>query len=349
MLNVFIWIVAGLLGIQLLLLFSLMLWKQRTINHENKVNSLLDSLKPEFQQYLAGTRVSEPSLPDNKKMQVAVIERILDEANSFATGSAEKKRLDYLAEKYLAPYYRIVLKNGSWAERINALYFIEDFKIFSLREETYQHILKLKKKDEEFRQCLRACMTLQEERLIQFVFEDENLSVGLLKELLARLNDDLIKRILAMVQTNEKVAENVLFAVIAFSGEHKNELFFPYVEEKLQDGRKEVRLKAMNSLCNYQKVSDSSILTPFFSSIHWEERMYAAKLVGACKLKEHTQTLLNLLSDSEWWVRFAGAENIKEFPEGENLLKQVAFWDEDAYSRDIAKHMLTRIGGKAHG
>ncbi|MDN7242453.1 HEAT repeat domain-containing protein [Planococcus sp. N028] len=348
MIMVFVWLVVGLLGIQLLLLLSLTSWKYKTIKHEQKISALQNSLKPQFIEYIEGKRSSEPDLPKSKKMQVAVMECMLDEFHTTVNGKLEKEKLNDLAEKYLASHYRYILKNGKWAERINALYFIEDFNLFSLREDTYRHFVKLKKKDEEFRQCLRTCTTLQDERMITVIFENNSLSVGLLKEMLARLNDDLLRKTLVMGQEREKIADNVLFAVIAFSGEHKNEIFFPVVEKRLRDERKEVRLKAMNSLCNYKKISDPSILPAFFDSVHWEERMYAAKLVGACKLTKYTRILVNLLSDSEWWVRFAAAENITEFPEGETLLKQVTFWDEDAYSRDIAKHVLTRKGGETY-
>ncbi|TWT00486.1 HEAT repeat domain-containing protein [Planomicrobium sp. CPCC 101079] len=345
MLDLFIWIVAGLLAAQLLILFCLIFWKARAIGYENKVNESLNSLKPQYIEYIKGERPSEPSLPKSKSMQVMVMERMLDEFYSGNYGDLEERKLNQLAEKYLAAHYRRTLKKGGWAERINALYFIEDFYLLSLREDAYHHFLKLKRQDEEFRQCLRVCASLQEERILPVIVEKEGLSTGFIKELLFRLNEILMWKILEKIENKDDIAENVVFAFITFNGEQKNEPFFSFVEKKIYDERKEVRLKAMNSLCNYGKVSDPLILDPFFASEYWEERMYAAKLAGACYLPQYTQTLLELLSDAVWWVRFAAAENIKNFPDGEALLRQVALWDEDAYSRDIAKHMLTRRGG----
>ncbi|PSL40116.1 HEAT repeat protein [Planomicrobium soli] len=345
MLELFIWLVVGLLGAQLLILFCLILWKARTISHENNIDEIINSLKPQFIDYLEGRRPSEPNLPKSKNTQAVIMEKMLDEFYSDSYGNLEERKLNQLAEKYLAAHYRKTLKRGTWAERINALYFIEDFYLVSLREDAYQHFLKLKKQDEEFRQCLRVCASLQEERILPVITEKEGLSTGFIKELLFRLNESLMGKILEKIENNNDIAENVLFAFITFNGEQKNEPFFSFVENKIFDERKEVRLKALNSLCNYGKVSNPSILDAFFTSSYWEERMYAAKLTGACSLPQYKQALLELLSDPVWWVRFAAAENIKTFPDGEALLRQVALWDEDAYSRDIAKHMLTRKGG----
>ncbi|TWT27121.1 HEAT repeat domain-containing protein [Planomicrobium sp. CPCC 101110] len=345
MLELFVWIVVGLLAVQLFILFCLILWKAKAISHENKINEALNSLKPQYIEYIEGNRPAEPSLPRGKSIQTMVMEKMLDEFYSSNDGDLEERKLNQLAEKYLSAHYRRTLKRGSWAERINALYFIEDFYLLSLREDAYRHFLKLKKQDEEFRQCLRVCASLQEDRILPVIVEKEGLSTGFIKELLFRLNEVLMWEILEIIEDKADIAENVLFAFITFNGEQKNEPFFSFVEKKIYDERKEVRLKAMNSLCNYGKISDSSILDPFFGSEYWEERMYAAKLAGACNLPQYKQTLLELLSDAVWWVRFSAAENIQTFPDGETLLRHVALWDEDAYSRDIAKHMLTRKGG----
>jgi len=104
-------------------------------------------------------------------------------------------------------------------------------------------------------------------------------------------------------------------------------------------------LKAMSSLCHYKKMSNPAILSHFFDSEHWQERMYAAKLTGACHFDQYTPHLIYLLSDNVWWVRFAGAENIKIFKDGNKVLEQVSTDHADSYARDIAKHMLTREGG----
>lgn len=345
MIDIFMWVVLGLLGIQLLILVMLVGWKMKNLAAENDIKEKLETLKPQFREYIEGIQRVEPVLPAAGKGQFKVMEKMLDEFSTEDFQEEQKARIYLLAENHLAEQYRSTLKKGQWAERINALYFIEDFRLFSLKEDVYQHFLKISKRDEEFRQCIRVCATLQESRLMEKAIRNKDLSFGMIKELLYRLDEELLKATLERIQSKEDISENMLYAFITYSGEHQIDMVFPFVEKKLRDERKEVRLKAMNSLCHYRKITDPSILSAFFRSEYWEERMYAAKLTGACRLEQHKEKLVDLLSDNIWWVRFAGAENIKVFKDGNTLLEQVAADHADAYARDIAKHMLTREGG----
>lgn len=344
MIAIFIWIVFILLGIQLLILGLLIGWKMKTIAAEKKVKEQLETLKPHFQRYIEGLQLDEPALPAGRQKHFKLMETMLAEFMDASLTEEEAGKVYALAETHLSEYYRQVLKKGAWAERVNVLYFIEDFRLFSLKEDVYQHFLKITKRDEEFRQCIRTCATLQEERLMQIAIESKGLSFGMIKELLFRLDEDLLKATLEGIQAKEDISENMLYAFISFSGEHRIEMLFPLVENKLRDERKEVRLKAMSSLCHYKKMKDPSILKDFFVSEDWEERMYAAKLTGACQLEQYKKNLTELLSDSVWWVRFAGAENLKVFKDGNALLEYAAKAHPDAYAKDIARHMLTREG-----
>ncbi|WP_142830351.1 hypothetical protein [Planococcus soli] len=344
MIEIFIWVVFSLLGIQLLILALLIGWKMKNLARENEIRKMMVILKPQFEQYIKGTQQAEPSLPAAKRNRFKLMERMLDEFLAEDLQEEQKTAIHILADKHLAEHYRRTLKKGNWAERINALYFIEDFRLFSLKEDVYQHFAKIGKRDEEFRQCIRVCATLQEVRLMDAAVESKDLSFGMIKELLYRLDEDLLKMTLGRMQSKEDISENMLYAFISFSGEHQIDMIFPFVEKKLLDERKEVRLKAMSSLCNYKKMTDPAILSGFFDSKHWQERMYAAKLTGACHFEQYKPNLIYLLSDNIWWVRFAGAENLKVFRGGNHVLEQVSTDHADAYARDIAKHMLTREG-----
>jgi len=345
MIELFIWVVFGLLGIQLLILALLIVWKKKKLAIEHTIKETMETLKPQFRLYIEGSHAVEPVLSAAKKSQFKLMEKMLDDFAAENFQEEQKARIQLLAKKYLTENYRHTLKKGQWAERVNALYFIEDFKLFSLKEDVYQHFMKISKRDEEFRQCMRTCATLQEVRLMDTAIESKDLSFGMIKELLYRLDEELLKMTLERMQLKEDISENMLYAFISFSGEHQIDMIFPFVEKKLRDERKEVRLKAMSSLCHYKKMMDPSILSDFFDSEHWQERMYAAKLTGACRFEQYQPHLIYLLADNVWWVRFAGAENLKFFEGGNMVLEQVASDHADAYARDIARHMLTREGG----
>ncbi|HSI67937.1 MAG TPA: HEAT repeat domain-containing protein [Planococcus sp. (in: firmicutes)] len=346
MLLVFIWIVVVLLGLQLMLLALVITSKIRSLRREGVVEEQIEAKSSHFIAYIEGTTDSAPELDIGLKWRNSVVEGILDRISSSFEEETAKKRLSELAEKYLSSHYRSTLKRGKWADRINALYFIEDFYMSSLREDVFVHFQSLKKQDEEFRQCLLTATSLQESRLLNDILENESISTGLIKEILFRLDDTFLEEMMRRIESDAVTSEKVLFAFITFLGEQKNLRFYPFIEGKLFDERKEVRLKAMNSLSNFEEFSNPHLLAPFFTSEDWEERMYAAKIAGACGLTQYQSSMVELFSDSVWWVRFSAADNIYKFQEGDALLAQVSHKHSDDYARDIAKHMLTRRGGR---
>ena len=342
MTSFFVWVIGILLMLQFILLTGLAGWKTVMIRNETKINAEIFRLQPQYKEYVAGSLLSHPDAPAKNRFQAATVERLLESLVHTDTSAQYGKRITELAHLHLSDRYRTVLNKGTWAERINCLYFIEDFKMVELREELYVHYKGLHKRDEEYRQCLRAAAVLEEGRISGALFAEPPLSFGFIKELLVRMDAKMLSDLAGHIESRKKVPQNLLFAFITFNGEQKNEVFFPFVEKMIHDERKEVRIKAMKSLCDYEKISNPSMLAGFFKSVFWEERMYAAKLAGACKLDEYKKPMALLFSDPVWWVRFAAADNIYGLEGGSLLLKDIAATSSDAYARDIAKHMLTR-------
>lgn len=344
MASFFVWLIGILLMVQFILLIGLAGWKTVMIRNENTINAEITRLQPQYEDYVSGSLLSQPDAPAKNRFQTAAVERLLENMVHADANALNGKRITELAQLRLSERYKVVMKKGTWAERINCLYFIEDFKMVELREELYMHYKGLHKRDEEYRQCLRAAAVLGEGRISEALFTEPPLSIGFIKELLVRMDAELLSDLAGHIESRKEVPQNLLFAFITFNGEQKNEAFFPFVEQMIHDERKEVRIKAMKSLCDYEKISNPSMLAGFFKSVFWEERMYAAKLAGACKLDEYKKPMALLFTDPVWWVRFAAADNIYGLEGGSNLLKDIAATSNDAYARDIAKHMLTRKG-----
>ncbi|WP_088009495.1 HEAT repeat domain-containing protein [Indiicoccus explosivorum] len=341
----FIGLVIGLAAIQLLLLVYLVLWKKRTLGTENRKAAMLEELKPDFLTYLEGGE-EEPAMPENEKLRTAVLEGLLSELVADQKDERFRGKISSTAERHLAAVYKKRLTAGTWAERVNALYFIEDFRIHSLRRLVFSRLEQLPADDEECRQSLRVCTALQEPDVIGFLISrQESFSTGLLKELLRRFDEPLLHEVKRRLEADDGETENLMLAFLTTCGEQQSAPFFLFVEGKLADRRKEVRLKALRSLVSYGRLSDPALIAPFFSSEHWEERMYAAKITGACGLGGYRDALLSLFSDPVWWVRFSAADNALKFETGPALLTRIAEQHEDPFARDIARHMVTRKGG----
>lgn len=345
MVGFFIWVVGILFVSQLLILLQLIGWKTSQLKKQERIAAEITRLRPELQRTMRGELEEIPIITLTGSARTEAAESILDELNHVYEGEDALQAIRRVAEEYLTEPYKKILKRSSWADRINTLYFIDDFSMMSLKEEVYAHLLKRKKRDEEYRQCLRNSISFGDGRVLSHLFNEPLLSVVFLKELLLRMDANLLAATEEMLETDREEHQNMLFAFITVNGELNNSAYFPFVEKMLEDPREEVRIKAMKSLCSYREFTAFALLERFSQSSSWQERMYSAKLIGACKLEGFRGTLTKLISDKVWWVRFAAAENITQLDGGEELLRRIHTASDDAYARDIAAHMLVRKGG----
>ena len=339
----------GLLVTQLVVLGYIIQKKTRERRFEEKVERLFSKNLPAYLSYITGEETYEPRLPKSQTLKREVLERLLNEVGGKTSDPDQHARIQEIAELHLSDVYRRSLVRDQWAERVNTLYFIQDFHMKNLNDAVWTHLQKLKQKDEEYRQALRVLAGFQDERVVDFLIREEGLSFGFAKELVRRVSADSHRRLASHFgEAGDEKAAPLEEAFLIHCGEAGLYEFLSFVESKLEDERLEMRIKAFKSLCNYQYISDSSVIPAFFRSTYWEERMYAARLTGIMNLEEFMDPLKRLAGDSIWWVRFAACEAIGMFSDGEAVLKDMAESHEDSYARDMALQTLTMKGGQAN-
>ncbi|TFE01651.1 HEAT repeat domain-containing protein [Jeotgalibacillus salarius] len=337
MITVVFWISGVFLLLQVVLLTYLSFSKQKVIRKDNEVEQVYHRVLNPYLAYLSGEGDQEPDLPSNEETRISVIEKLLSGYVSNIKSTGDEKRLKHTAEKHLSEYYRDILNKGSWAERVNALYYIEDFRMDLLQSEVKRHFHSLKERDEEYRQSLRVLASFGEKALIQLLKSDDTFSTGFIKELLRRLPADLLEEL----KKEKDIPVFFQIGMISYFGETGYYEHLPYVEHHITHSEKEVRLKALAALCQYRYISSADKLAPFLTSELWEERMYGARLSGILQLTRYSTTLMKLAGDSKWWVRFAACEALKQMPDGEILLTFAAEGHEDLYARDMARQLQT--------
>ncbi|GGF26751.1 hypothetical protein GCM10010954_27250 [Halobacillus andaensis] len=346
MVEIVIWVSALLLLTQLGLLGYLLLSKARRLKMERTIQHHYSKVLPEFLAYFHGQKEEAPamSIPLTKKRKI--IERVLDKAVDQADMELDMDRIQRTAHQHLSVTYHRHLKKGSWSQRVNALYYIEDFAMLDLKTEVWNHLNRLEQNDEEYRQALRVLAAFNDERMIPYILEQRDLSIGLVKQLLRRMHFDLHEQLIdIMTENEERVPYPLQMALITYCGEVGDRNLIPFVESLLTHVNSEVRLKAMRSLTEYRYISDPVLLFNFFHSPYWEERMYAARLTGILTLSQYKEELITLAGDEQWWVRYAACHAVKRLPDGEKLLNFTSREHKDLYARDMAKRTLTLKAG----
>ncbi|MCR6112459.1 hypothetical protein HXA35_19170 [Bacillus sp. A301a_S52] len=342
-------LVGVLLVIQLSLLIYLYIVKKWTIKKNHRADRLFQQLFPKYLPYLTGDSNTEPCLPQNLKLKQIVLEKILTGYAHVVTDSIGEQRVKEVAEDHLLECYRKTLKKGDWSERLNALYLIEEFMMDALREDIKEHLNSVEVMDEEYRQTLRTLASFQEESLLHYIMSHPHMSQRLIKEMLRRLPVNILIDLMRIIkEKGEETPEAVKYAFIDYCGEAGYYELLPFVESLLGETSKETRIKALKSLYHYQYCTNPELIIPFFTSVHWEERLYAVKLTGEMKLTEFSNYLMLLAGDRVWWVRFQACEAIKQMSDGKILLAYLTERHEDVYAQDMAKQALTmRVGGHA--
>ncbi|WP_404406081.1 HEAT repeat domain-containing protein [Jeotgalibacillus malaysiensis] len=337
MITVILWISGAFLLLQVIVLMYLSISKQKGIHHDQEVLRVYQQVLSPYLSYLAGEAEQEPSLPADEQIRVKVLEKLLSKYASNIKGAENEQRMRKTAERYLTDYYRHILQKGSWAERVNTLFFIEDYQMKALQADVKTHYLSLKDKDEEYRQSLRVLAAFGDDSVLEMLKSDTSISIGFMKECFRRLPQASIEKL----KKDQELPAPVKLSLISYFGETGYYEHLPYVEFHLTHEEKEVRLKALAALCQYRYISSADKISAFLNSEVWEERMYAARLSGLLQLTRYSTTLMKLAGDSNWWVRFAACEALKQMPDGEILLTFAAEGHEDLYARDMAKQLQT--------
>ncbi len=74
----------------------------------------------------------------------------------------------------------------------------------------------------------------------------------------------------------------------------------------------------------------------------WEMRAVVATALGAFGAAENEETLIKLLCDREWWVRYRAAESLTQIPDTEQLMLRIDA-TQDRFAAEMMRFALDRV------
>ncbi|MCH4825242.1 HEAT repeat domain-containing protein [Planococcus halocryophilus] len=334
----FFWVLIAFLFLsQLLLLLFLSLRKLLINKKEQSITQEYDLLTESFSSYMMDPTddrfLKEISISSN---QTIVLEYLLNHYVAVTKGSANSPQVAQLSEKYLTERYKKQLKRRSWAIRMNTLYFIEDFHMKSLTPLLKEKLQKSFRLDQETQQLIRTLTSLNEPMTLSVLARYADAPVRLYIDVFKRLQLDIQLEELDMALKNEHNNKALKHAAVSYIGMTGLIGFLPRIEEELLSDDEELRIQALKSIQHLQSISSPSLLTPFFHSASWQERMFAARIAGKLQLSRYQEVLSELLGDSVWWVRYSSAEALTQFADGDILLSHLSANHPDRFARDMA-------------
>lgn len=337
----FYWIIGILFGFQLILLGLLSIRKWLRNRENERQNKVYEDNLELFVDYLMSENWKIPkALVLRTNFEVA--ERIFSETFTDVKDTHMREKLEQAAESIFPVTYLSRMNTGTWSTRVNTLYFIEDFKLTSLRSFLHEHLSKLKVWDEEKSQTVRALAALNDLSIVEYLNRDRTSTLQHYLDVFSRFDEDTFGN--AIKLSKESYNPMCRIAILSFIGLTKNVKYQPLLEDELQNENLEMRIQALKGLYRLSYISNIELLIPFFESSSWQERMFSCRISGVLMLEVYEPFLIRLLGDKEWWVRNAAAESILQIF-GEDKLYFLSKNHPDLYARDMAVQWISSKKG----
>lgn len=339
-----LYIILFLLLLLFLLLGYLVIKKILENKEERRKQALKDKISRKLTAHLFNGEPFQTRLLQEGDIFCEVLETLLDNYMNSFKASEEDDRIIQIAHTYLITYYKQNLTNRRWSIRLNTLYQIEKFHLQSFKPDLYNRLTQDEiTSNAERYQLVRTLASLQSEQLVEDITSN-NLSLPkhVHKELLQRLDECYLEQIITKF---DQVTFECKLAIIDYISEKQYFTYIPIVESQLVSTDLELRLASLKALISFGHTSNIEKVLPFQNSKYWEERMLFARLSGVLKKERLKPVLMQLISDSNWYVRNAAGEALSKVKEGFTLLEHIEHTHEDPFARDIAKQWL-EIGGK---
>ncbi|MBL0389045.1 HEAT repeat domain-containing protein [Tumebacillus sp. ITR2] len=334
-----LWAILGAIGLLLLLYLYLVVQKSFDVRWHSKLKLRRERLKPMVQKFLLEGEESR-GLQHLNEADLVVLKDLLLEYNQVLRGVEQRERLQALAQLVFTEHFRRDMNSRNYANRLNALYAIEEFRMESLREDVVERLRRKRKMGTVERYQLYAILAgLQDDALLGFLTDSaqEPLPDFVYRELLLKMEDSLFNRLFNQIYTLPTALRYCLIDIIGNKGDYS---YLTAIEELTYSRSVEERIRALKAITKFGYVKRGSTLVDKSEAETWQERLMASRAMGAVAKDEFVDVLKKMLRDSSWWVRKESAQSLLRYPRGQEILRQIAESDEDRYARDMAREWL---------
>ncbi|WP_051758480.1 HEAT repeat domain-containing protein [Rossellomorea vietnamensis] len=331
------------LVVLLVILSGLCLYLMIKKVNDNKNRKQIDQLKEEYQlplfHFLQEGREAEGLTVRSPLQTRALVELLAGFSKMFASEDIQE-RLQGFAEEHFQPFILSQLGHRRWSIRMNALYWIQDFKMKSMVEPLKKlHGSKKVSKAEEI-QLLKIAVLFDEKNLIERLTETKHELTEFEYSLLFHsFREDQFR---PLVSAFEELPEVMKFAIIDSIGVKNRMEHVSFLKKLLDTGGSELRVRALKAVVGMEFYLDIPTLSVHLSADSWQERLMAIKACEYIRSTELSPALQALMSDPSFYVRSQAAQSLLRLENGEALLKEIAVHAKDGYARDMAEQWLER-------
>ncbi|WP_134702664.1 hypothetical protein [Ammoniphilus sp. YIM 78166] len=341
----FVLFLTGMITATLLMLYLYLVWcKMSNALWAKRKEAWLHQHREEIKNYIVTSDHSAAFIPE-REYQFEALEDFFSEYLSLYKMDSQVEHIKRFIVKHFVPRYRQKLFHRKWSVRMNALYFIDLFKLEEMQEDLLRLLEHRNCTPEEAYQVYILLAEFGYVGIENYIKEEKDLSPYLLNQLLGRVIHE--QTIYRYVETFFKHPEPLQLSILDIIREKnlRTGEVQDLLEGLLQDdgSNREVRIRAMKTLSTLGYITDPEMVTALVKqNLAAEERMMLARLMGSIKKDRFIPYLEQFMSDESYLVRAEAAKSMKTYRNGNERLNWIAANHSDAFARAIAREWLER-------
>lgn len=314
---------------------------QKVIENEKrrKINEYKERYQQTIFRYL-NEGIGEGELSCCSSLKQQALMELLEHFSSVLASKHIQERIRQFAETHFQKRIREQLMHRRWSVRMNALFFIEDFRMKAMINDIKRlyHSRKLTKSEEV--QILKIYAIFDYRDLYERMVAPKYPLTEFAYRLLFRyMSDDMLSY---AAERFSKWPPIMQYAFIDIIGIRNRSEYGPFLERLLTNESPEIRIRSLKAIAAMGYFLDVSKLKLHLASPHWQERLMAIKVCGNIRANELIPQLVRLLCDETFSVRSQAAQSLLRMEQGIEVLKEVAAASDDPYARDMAQEWLER-------
>lgn len=244
----------------------------RQLNIQNEIKTYQDDNFDIWFDYLYKHNTRVPSF-HSKSEQKGAKQIFFAFIRNGSTPSIEKRITEFLSEHH-KEYYKKELNSNAWARRVNALTEITDFKIEGFTDIYSEQKIARFSRDERVLYVIYLSI-FDKVRFEALSFSRLDLNEYESKLIFNRLSDDYL---LELKGSFHLMPDPTQCAYMDIVSTVRNAQVVEWLESQLSNEKLELRIRALRNIYSTGYVINAEKYVPFFSSEHWQERMFAIRI-----------------------------------------------------------------------
>lgn len=338
----FLLILIGLVYILTVLFLYLIIQKAIENARRRKINQYKKEYQSALFKYI-NEGIEEKDLRCSSFLQMEAFIELLEEFISMISSVHFQRKTKEFAETHFQELILKKLKHSRWSIRMNALFLIEDFQMeIMMNNLSLLYKSKALTKGEEI-QILKIYARFDHPDLYnRMVYPKHPLTEFEYNLLFRRMSEQTFERLYNRFSELPKLMK---YSFIESIGTRNQQNDGQFLKGLLEDDSSEVRIRALKAMVTIGFHLEESEVIKYLQSAQWQERLMAIKICDYIRSNEFIPYLLDLLSDSTFYVRSQAAKTLLRMENGLQILNEVAATNEDPFARDMAEQWIERGPG----